>query len=89
MDSPGEVQAKGGGHSMSQHQIDIADMQCWVFRMAQTRWNLDAPECAQIFQQYGVFAFIETCYDALHLSSYQCALDDVEEMLRNQGVSLC
>ena len=24
---------------MSEHQIDIADMQCWVFRMAQAKWE--------------------------------------------------
>ncbi len=24
---------------MSQYDVDIADMQCWVFRMAQTKWN--------------------------------------------------
>lgn len=24
---------------MSERQRDIADMQCWVFRMAQTRWK--------------------------------------------------
>ncbi len=24
---------------MSEHQIDIADMQCWVFRMAQAKWK--------------------------------------------------
>ena len=24
---------------MSEHQIDIADMQCWVFRMAQSKWK--------------------------------------------------
>lgn len=24
---------------MSEHEIDIADMQCWIFRMAQTKWK--------------------------------------------------
>ena len=46
-------------------------------------------EIARIFQQHGVFDFITKCYDILHLSSYQCALSDVEEMLRNRGVSIC
>lgn len=74
---------------MNQKQIDIADMQCWIFRMAQTKWNLSPCECARIFKQHGVFDFIAKCYDILHLSSYQCALSDVEEMLRNRGVSIC
>ena len=74
---------------MSQNQIDIADMQCWVFRMVQTKWNLSPSECVKIFKQYDIFGFIAKCYDILHLSSYQCALDDVEEMLRNRGVIVC
>ena len=24
---------------MSERQLDIADMQCWVFRMAQSKWK--------------------------------------------------
>lgn len=74
---------------MSQTQSDIADMQCWVFRMAQTKWKIPPSECVRLFQKYNVFGFIEECYGMLHLSSYQCALDDVEEMLHNNGVIVC
>lgn len=42
-------------------------------------------ECAAIFEKRRM-GFISRCYDMLHLSSYECALDDVEEMLRNRGV---
>lgn len=73
---------------MSKHNIDVADMQCWVFRMAQNRWNLSPERCADIFRENGVLEFIEECYDILHLSSYECALDDIEELLRNRGVVL-
>ena len=49
-----------------------------------------SPEaCTKIFQDNDVFGFIARCYDFLHLSSYECALDDVEEMLKNRGVSVC
>ncbi len=34
---------------MQAQNIDIEDMQCWVFRMAQTRWKLSPQECAKIF----------------------------------------
>lgn len=74
---------------MSQKQIDIFDMQCWIFRMAQTKWDLSIQECIDIFKKYDIFGFIEKRYDILHLSSYQCALEDVEEMLRNHGVVVC
>lgn len=72
---------------MSPRMIDIADMQCWVFRMAQKKWKLNPEECAAIFKKYEVLDFISSCYDILHLSSYQCALEDIEETLKNKGES--
>jgi len=73
---------------MSQEQINIADMQCRVFRMAQKKWNMTAGQCAEVFKKYKIMDFISECYDILHLNSYQCALNDVEELLRNQGVTV-
>ena len=73
---------------MSQRQIGIADMQCWVFRKAQKKWNKTPGECALLFQKYDLFSFISDCYDLLHVSSYQCALQDVEEMLLSKGVAV-
>ena len=73
---------------MHLYDEDIADMQCWVFRMAQVKWNMSAKECAAIFKKYNIFGFIADCYDSLHLNSYACALDDVETLLHNQGVTV-
>ena len=73
---------------MSQRQIGIADMQCWVFRKAQTKWNMPPKRCAELFQKYDIFGFIADCYDLLHVSSYQCALDEVEDILRSKGVDV-
>lgn len=71
---------------MIPYEADIPDMQCWVFRMAQTKWRMSPDECANLFKKYDLFGFIADCYDSLHLSSYSCALADVEELLRNRGV---
>lgn len=35
---------------MSEHQIDIADMQCWVFRMAQSKWGMTAADSSALFK---------------------------------------
>ena len=51
---------------MSEHDIDIADMQCWVFRMAQSKWKKTPEACSKIFQDSDVFGFIASCYDILH-----------------------
>lgn len=73
---------------MSPHQSDVADMQCWLVRMAQKRWSLPAAEVTRIFRIHGVYQYIDNLYDLLHLSSYDCALDSVEKMLRSQGIEL-
>ena len=73
---------------MSQEQVDIADMQCWVFRLAQKRWHKTARECLALFERYGVLSYIEELYGLLHVSGYQSALDDVEIMMRAQGATI-
>ena len=73
---------------MSERDIDIADMQCWVFRMAQTKWNMSAKDYAELFKKYSIFDFISDCYDSLCMNSYACALADVETLLRNRGVTV-
>ncbi len=76
---------KLGARFMSQRQIGIADMQCWVFRKAQEKWNLSPIECANVFARNNLLAYIADCYDVLHVSSYQCALEDIEELLSKRG----
>ena len=71
---------------MSERQLDIADMQCWVFRMAQSKWNMSSSDCAKLFQKYDILGFISECYDILHLNS--CVLHDVETLLKNRGVTV-
>ncbi len=73
---------------MSQKQVGIADMQCWVFRKAQKKWKKTPAECADLFKKYDLFGFISDCYDLLHVSSYQCALEEVEGILHNRGVAV-
>lgn len=70
---------------MSERQTDIADMQCWVFRLAQRKWNMSAGECMELFRRFDILGFISDCYDILHLNSYECVLNDVETLLRNRG----
>ena len=36
---------------MSGYNIDIADMQCWVFRMAQAKWKMAPSDCAELFKR--------------------------------------
>ena len=73
---------------MSKHDIEKADMQCWIFRMAQEKWNIPPEDCADLFKKYDILGFISECYELLHVSSYENALADVEDILQANGVSI-
>lgn len=74
---------------MEYDESDIIDMQCWVYRMAEKKWDVTPKECAELFQKYKIFDFISKCFGILHVSSYECALRDVEDILKNRGVNIC
>lgn len=69
-------------------QKEIADMQCTVFRKAQKKWNISASKCTELFKKYELLSFIKECYELLHVSSYDCVVNDLEDILKNKGVNL-
>lgn len=71
---------------MNPKMIDITDMMCRIFHLAETKWNMTPAETSAIFKQYNILGFIAECYDSLHLSSDLCALTDIETLLNNKGV---
>lgn len=71
---------------MAYCRIDIDDMSCWVFRMAQKRWHKTPSECAALFKKYNLFNYIEECYEILHVSGYECVVNDLEDILESKGV---
>lgn len=73
---------------MTTRKFDIAHMQCWVFRMAQDKWNISAKQCADLFKKYDLFGFISECYELLHTSSYENTLADIEDILKANGVTV-
>ena len=73
---------------MTAQKIDVDDMTCWVFRLAQKKWNISSDECAMLFKKYGLFAYIEECYDILHLSSYESVVSDLEDILKTNGITI-
>ena len=41
-----------------------------------------------LFKKFDLFGYISDCYDLLKVSSYQCALDELEDFLKSRGVIL-
>mgnify|MGYP000944458536 CR=1 FL=1 len=50
---------------MSPRQSDIADMKCWLLRLAQKRWRMPAVRVAQLFSEAGVYDYVTELYDLL------------------------
>lgn len=71
---------------MTEREIDIADMQCWVFRMAQTRWHISPTECAVLFKKYDILGYISECYDLVCTYSYSHVVDDAEAILAGHKI---
>lgn len=70
---------------MNKRQLGIANIQYWVFRMAQSKWKMTPKECAELFKKYDILGFISECYELFHVSSYNCALEDI---LKANGVNV-
>ena len=71
---------------MTEREIDIADMQCWVFRIAQTRWHISPIECAELFKKYDILGYISECYNLLCTYSYYHVVDDADLILASHNV---
>ena len=73
---------------MSKKQLEVMDMQCWVFRMAQIKWNMSLRDCAKLLQKYDILGVISECYELHKVSIYKCALAEVVDILRTNGVNI-
>ncbi len=71
-----------------EREIEIADMQCWVFRLAQKKWNLSPTQCADLFERRRLLEYVSDCYEILHVSGYQRVVEELEEILRTDGVEI-
>ncbi len=70
---------------MTERELDISDMKCWVFQMAQSQWKITSQLCSEIFKKYDILGFISDCFDFLSYNSHNCALHDVETLLKNKN----
>ena len=73
---------------MSERQLDIADMQCWVFRMAQSKWKMSSSNCTELFRKYDILGFIAECYDILHLNGYSCCASRCGDLVKESRCNL-
>lgn len=66
----------------------ITFMQTRICRTAARRWGKTLHDVVQTFAEHGVLNYIEDCFDYFHLEGDEAVLDDVEQYLKNRGVSI-
>ena len=67
---------------------EILYMEARVFMGFLRKFNIKAKEANQIFEDYGIWEYIEQCYDLLHVSGDEYVLNDIEKILKNKGVKI-
>lgn len=63
---------------------EVLFMQARLFRMFRESKGLSAEEANRVFDSQGIWAFLESCYDALHLEGDEAILSDIDRKLANQ-----
>ncbi len=69
-------------------KTQILFMQTRLLRLAAEHWNATITKVNEIFAGYGVFKFIEECFDEFHTEGDEAVLYDIEQLLRNKGAEV-
>jgi len=64
---------------------DLFNIKIRLFRLFQIKEKLSAKETEHIFLKYGLFDYIETCYEEYHVQGDDTNLNDVYKYLAARG----
>ncbi len=60
-------------------------MEARVFSAFLRKFKMTPKDANHIFEKYGIWDYIEECYDTLHMSGDEYVLDDIIYILRKRG----
>ena len=66
---------------------EVLFMELRLLRLYLEKHQMTGHDANTLFVQNGIWDYIENCYDALHVSSDECALNDIESFLSNRAIS--
>ena len=67
----------------------ILYMQTRLLRTASEKWGKSMADVINIYSQYNVLEYIESCYEIFHVQGDEVNLEDIENYLRTRGAVLC
>lgn len=69
-------------------ETEITYMKVRLFRLAQKRWKTDFAHTGDIFSRYHLYEYIDDMYEEFHVQGDDVNLDELQDYLRRQGVSV-
>ena len=76
------------GIAGEKQEDDLFLIQIRLFRLAQSKWNLDEEKCSELFNKYKIYDYIETCYEFFQVQGDDANLNDIENYLKNNGAKI-
>ena len=67
---------------------EILFMEARLLRLFCERFQIDQLEANRLFNQYGIWDYIERCYDYFHTCGDDYIVDDITEVLQAKGAAL-
>ena len=64
---------------------EVLYMEARVFREFLSRSNMKPAAANRLFNAHGIWNYIESCYDTLHMSGDECVMEDIERILETEG----
>ena len=64
---------------------EVLFMEARVFSDFLRKFNMKPRDASRLFEDNGIWSYIEGCYDVLHMSSDECVLNDIEYILQRRG----
>ena len=64
---------------------EILFMEMRIFSAFLQKHKMKPKEANKLFEEYGIWDYIEECYDSLHTSGDEYILNDIEYILQKRG----
>ncbi|MBR1685153.1 MAG: DUF3791 domain-containing protein [Clostridia bacterium] len=67
---------------------EVLFMETRLLRQFGKRFHIDSIGTNSLFNKYGIWDYLERCYDYFHTCGDEYILDDITEVLRAKGVAI-
>ncbi|MBQ9007757.1 MAG: DUF3791 domain-containing protein [Clostridia bacterium] len=64
---------------------EVLFLEARIFAEFVRKFNIKPKEANRVFEKYGIWTYIEECYDTLHMNGDDYILNDVEHILQRKG----